>query len=709
MAEIFGIDFGTTNSVASVVLELSEAEAGQIAVLTNREDRRPHPSVIWYRGNETIVGRKAKDALGELVTGAAGDFVRSPKTLLGSTHGVHVGGTLRRPLDLAADVFTFLRRDALARGYEGEEFNRAVVSIPVAMPGRARRELRQAALKAGIRIHQFVHEPLAALYGHLKGEGDAEARIMSLEGQLVLVFDWGGGTLDLTLCRIADGAMVQVANLGDPHVGGDQFDRRLERLVRRRHEEVYPDADWDTFQPSGRARLIQACEDAKIALSEKESTHLFAPDVLTAKGPAAHIEVEITRSDLSEVTADLVRAGLRRIEEVLAKADATHQSVEFCLATGGTVSMPAIRDGLIGIFGPAHCRFADNAATVISEGCAWIARDGVGLTMAKSLSLLHAGDVFVPVIPEGTSLPVEGKTLHVPFALYCVDPRDGFAKFLLARSRWPGDLGEMIPYGQMAVSVDPGAKPLRERLHLSVSIDQDLVVSVAAKSEGTGFERQTEIHDLEFGLGVGVPQLGGRRKRRAAAVDGKLGDVRVKGNVTPDQQALNLVPGEIVREAFPLYDNYTELQRDERVYYQPCCKCQRQIFEIRRDGCALCAESDPELSPERAAERRRLFEEVTMPDTWTADGAAAPDETSSPVPDLAGDLPSKSAESVTGRRIEALGFSVRVTNCMKNNGVETLGDLISTSESSVAGWRSLGVAGLREIKSTLEGLGLKLK
>lgn len=111
------------------------------------------------------MGRKAKDALGELVTGAAGDFVRSPKMLLGSPHGVHVGGTLRSPLDLAAGVFTFLRRDALARGYEGEEFNRAVVSIPVAMPGRARREPRQAALKAGIRIHQFVHEPLATLYG----------------------------------------------------------------------------------------------------------------------------------------------------------------------------------------------------------------------------------------------------------------------------------------------------------------------------------------------------------------------------------------------------------------------------------------------------------------------------------------------------------------------------------------------------------------
>lgn len=709
MAQRFGIDFGTTNSVASVVLHLRESGEEEMAVLTNRSDQRPHPSVIWYRGTETIVGRRAKDALGELVTGASGDFVRSPKMLLGSPHGLRVGGSVRKAVDLASDIFKFIRDDALGRGYAGEKFDRAVVSIPVAMKGYARRELRQAALKSGIRIHQFVHEPLAALYGHLRGSGDSLHEIASLEGQLLLVFDWGGGTLDLTLCKVTRGALIQIANLGDSSIGGDQFDLRLERLVRQRHEKAHPEADWTKFQPTGRARLIQACEDAKIALSERPTTHLFATDVLAVQGEAAHVEVELTRGDLHEVTKDLVSRGLRRIEEVLAKADATDHDIEFCLATGGTVSMPSIREGLVEVFGPSRCRFTDNAATVISEGCAWIAHDDVHLTMAKSLSLLHAGDVFVSAIPSGTKLPCEGEQVQDSFSLYCVDPRDGFAKFLFGRSRWPEDEGEMIPYGQLAVRVDPSAKPLRERLRLDVHIDHDLIVTATARSEGVGYEKSMDIHDLEFGLGI-TPLVGRmRRSRRSAEIAGERGDIRIKGNVTGDPEAFALVPGELVREAFPLFVNETALQRDEKAYYLPCCRCNRKIHDILRDGCTECAENQPNLGPKQAEIRRKYYESLTAPDTWTNDtSTAVRGVLDSPEPD-GGEESDRADPDLNQRKIETLGFSVRVTNCMKNNNVTTLGNLLEVPESDVSQWRSLGSAGLREIKTTLEGLGLSLK
>jgi molecular chaperone DnaK (HSP70) len=265
------------------------------------------------------------------VTGAAGEFVRSPKTLLGSQHGISVGGVTRKPRDLAADIFRFIRKDAIERAFEGQDFDQAVVSIPVTMRGDARRELRQAALMAGIRIEQFVHEPLAALYGHLRGGGASMNDIANLENQLLLVFDWGGGTLDLTLCRVKHGVLVQIANLGDSTVGGDQFDLRIERLVRSRHEAMFPNLDWNKFQPSGKARLIEACEDAKIALSARQSTTVFVADVLVFDSDAAHIEVTITRDDIYEVTRDLIRRGLQSIEELLARADASVQDIEFCL------------------------------------------------------------------------------------------------------------------------------------------------------------------------------------------------------------------------------------------------------------------------------------------------------------------------------------------------------------------------------------------
>ena len=701
MAGKFGIDFGTTNSVASVILHVEATGQERVAALTNRDDRRPHPSVIWYRGTETVVGRKAKQALGDRVIGAAGDFVRSPKTLLGSPHGITAGGVTRRPADLAADILKFLRQDAVDRNFDGQDFKRAVMSIPVTMRGDSRRELRQAALSAGISIEQFVHEPLAALYGHLRGNGASVDNIAALENQLLLVFDWGGGTLDLTLCRVKQGVLVQIANIGDYTIGGDQFDLRLEKLVRTRHEESHPGADWTKLQPTGKARLIEACEDAKIALSTRDSTTVFALYVFDTEGDAAHVEINITREDFLDATKDLVNRGLRRIEELLARADANERDIEFCLATGGTVAMPAIRDGLVGIFSPGRCRFSENAATAISEGCAWIAHDSVPLTLAKSISLLHAGDVFIPTINGGTRLPEANQQIADQFSFYCVDPRDGFAKFLLARSRWPGDTGDMIPYGQLAVRVDPNTLPLRERLHFSLKIDENLVVEAKARSDGAGHERTMEIHDLEFGLALANGEKFGC-KRNGVPIAATPGDIRVKSNITDQHEAVSLVPGEVMRKCFPLYQTKTELQRDEEEYYLPCCICNRMIFEIMRDGCEACAGSQPDLSLQQAKLRRETFARLTAPETWinqSLDPLGSPANECLPSTEPVGEL--------LARPLTTLGFSVRVMNCIQRHDLKNVGDLVQLRAEDVQRWRSLGTSGYREIEAMLEGLGLR--
>ena len=210
----------------------------------------PHPSVVWYPGADPVVGRRAKDQLSELGLGVFGDIVRSPKIYLGSPVGIPVGGVTRRAVDVVSDLLKYLREDALARGLAGNEFRSAVISIPVSMRGDARAELRQAARQAGISIHQFVHEPLAALYGYLRSRQDFDRAVADLERRMVMVFDWGGGTLDLTLCQVQNGALMQVHNAGDPDVGGDFFDQRLRQLVRAKHEAQHPQADWSRLQPT---------------------------------------------------------------------------------------------------------------------------------------------------------------------------------------------------------------------------------------------------------------------------------------------------------------------------------------------------------------------------------------------------------------------------------------------------------------------------
>jgi molecular chaperone DnaK (HSP70) len=341
---------------------------------------------------------------------------------------------------VVADILHHLRRDALNRGYQDNNFESAIVTIPVNMHGRARAELRQAARKAGFTIHQFVHEPLAALYGYLRAKPDFRQELANLEDRLVLVFDWGGGTLDLTLCQLRRGVLTQILSEGDREVGGDNFDRRLRTLVRDKHAALYPAADWGRLQPSADSHLISECEEAKIRLSSRDATTIYLPNLLASSGPEKDVVLPVTKEELDEAVRDLVTDGLNRIEVLLDAARVDRGAIEFCLATGGMVSMPAIRDGLQEIFGLQRLRLVENAASIISEGAAWIAHDGVGLQLAKPLELLHADDTYIALFPAGTDLPSVG---NVDAGLQVVRRADG--KLVHAMPRLPPPSSAPVP------------------------------------------------------------------------------------------------------------------------------------------------------------------------------------------------------------------------------------------------------------------------
>ena len=327
----------------------------------------------------------------------------------------------------------------------------------------------------------------------------------NLDRRLVIVFDWGGGTLDLTLCQLQSGVLTQVFNAGDPEVGGDKFDLRLRQLVRQKHEAEHPNIDWMQLQPSAESRVLKACEDAKIALSNRTTSALHVRDVLTVSGPEKDLRLKISRPELEGSVRDLVSRGLSKIEALLEMAGVHRGAIEFCLATGGMVSMPAIQEGLREIFGMNRLRLVENAATVISEGAAWIAHDNIGLQLAKPIELLHADNSFVQIVPTATALPLDGKAIQQKVDMFCVDPSDGLAKFLFARPKWPsrashGD--ERVPYAHLTLPVDTHSQPLLERLKVEVTIDHNLIAELRAYSTMRKQRTQARIHDLEFGLSV---------------------------------------------------------------------------------------------------------------------------------------------------------------------------------------------------------------
>jgi molecular chaperone DnaK len=379
MAQVFGLDFGTTNSLAAFIQNDQP--------LSLLEENLPHPSVVWFHGSEIIVGRRAKQHLSRTGAAIVGDLVRSPKAFLGSGGHIHVGGIDRSPRDVVSEIIKHIRLDALARRYRGMDFDRAIITIPVNMTGRARKELRDAALKAGLHIVQFVHEPLAALYGHLRSltELNFKRRMAELEGQTTLVFDWGGGTLDLTLCKFIGGTLVQIQNKGDNNVGGDRFDERLVQNAKSEHANQYGLTHWPGEMPNADAKLLSECETAKITLSSRDEANIFVPNFLRADGPDRNLELNLTKSNLVRLTRDLIDDGLQNIDSLLESAGIKESSVALCLATGGMVQVPHIRERLLERFGPARVPSITNSDRIIAEGAAWIGNDGLRLRLSETV------------------------------------------------------------------------------------------------------------------------------------------------------------------------------------------------------------------------------------------------------------------------------------------------------------------------------------
>jgi molecular chaperone DnaK len=374
------------------------------------------------------------------------------------------------------------------------------------MDGRGRRELREAARDVGVHIHQFVHEPLAALYGFLRSRGDLERQTAGLKGAPILVVDWGGGTLDLTLCRMVGGTLVQFASRGEHRVGGDRFDELVRNLVRRRHAERHGLWSLDPLQVGAAARLLARCELAKKQLSERDDALIFVGNYLAVDGAASDIEEDVTKADLEEIAAHLLDRAMEGISDVLQDARIQDHELGLVLLTGGMSRMPLVRQRLQRRFGLERVPQVADADRLVSYGAAWIAHDERRLQLAKPFELTLADDIPADLLPAGTALPVDENTYPERFPVHCVDPRDGRARFTLTRPVDPGRAQPLDPrrlYGSMQLPVDDELGPLEERLDLDVVVDSDLVVTVTARSQLSGAMITREIHELEFGLGVG--------------------------------------------------------------------------------------------------------------------------------------------------------------------------------------------------------------
>ncbi len=578
---IYGFDFGTTNSLISLV-------QGDRAVSLTDVDGGPMPSVVCYEGNRVVFGREARERLDKPGLGVHGNVVRSPKMEL-RKQTVHVGGVERSTVDIVRDVVTNLREEA-QRSYKldgKKQIDFAVVTIPVNVDGMYRARLRDAFRAAGIGIVRFVHEPLAALYGSLREATDWQAAVRELDGKLLLVFDWGGGTLDLTLCRLQGGVLLQIGNDGTDEIGGDVFDDELRKAVEQKFRLKKAIPEDAQVQPDARARLMHSCEKAKIDLSSRSQVKVYVPNFFEGLVDP-DLVLDLTRNELLEIVRPLIGKGLRRIESLIEREGYSRTAVSMCLATGGMTAMPEIQSRLREYFGSERVRTSnlDRSASLVSVGAAWIGHDDAKLCLAKNVELMLARNSFFPLLYAGLQLPEREQTSKEDFTFYCVDPTDGHGKFELVSPDRPGkDVLRGDPRHHLAhfiVDVDAHARPFQERLWLQLVLDDNLILSVHVKAGNGCAEQFLSVHELEFALAFPVGDMpsdkdaAGPGDRLSVDAKAEEGTLVVRSNIS-DHVDWGLVPGEVVRRVDPqrldLRRSPPQIQIDEDLYYQPCAVC----------------------------------------------------------------------------------------------------------------------------------------
>ena len=506
-----GIDFGTTNSLASVwgtdvMRILGDQRAALKPVVFWHQDatfgNRPHPSVVWLKPDDSIVvGFDARRSMQELSGALGHTFVRSVKRAITSTAETVHGGRRLKPYEVASYIFNHLKSIGASHPtLHGHLFQKCVVTVPVGFSGEQRREIRRAMEKAGLELQCFLHEPFAAMVSHFY---HPETKLASLRGKRVLVFDWGGGTLDVCLAEgAADGStLYELAHDGIADHAGDDFDRRLMADLRGRFLTRNLNLTNDDIDARSRAndRFWINAELGKIELSKEDSVRIRVPNFLDGN-PPLDLGETIKRTDFEAMIDETVKAAAACTQRCLNQARLTPASVDYVLMVGGTSLIPRVRRQLEEIFGAkVQVTFEPDAA--IARGAAIVAAEEWKPVNAVTIGCEMARGEFFTFLERGEPLSASASK---KFIFYCTDPRDGAANFVFCKKPVAGDSKTVVPTGQVLQVPVTTERPTDfrdlDRLVVRAAVTEDATLLIDVQHTGMGNRNQVEISDISFGL-----------------------------------------------------------------------------------------------------------------------------------------------------------------------------------------------------------------
>ncbi|MDY6896940.1 MAG: molecular chaperone DnaK [Cyanobacteriota bacterium] len=477
-------------------------EGGQPLVIANSEGGRTTPSIVGFgKGGERLVGPLAKR---QAVTNAE-NTIYSIKRFIGrrwddtqeerarvpyncdkgrdDTVDVQIRGRNYTPQEISAMILQKLKQDA--ENFLGEDVTQAVITVPAYFTDAQRQATKDAGTIAGLEVLRIINEPTAAALAFGLDKQDEE--------QLILVFDLGGGTFDVSILQLGDGVFEVKATCGNNHLGGDDFDNCIVQWMMElfyQQEKIDLSEDKMALQ-----RLREAAEKAKIELSTMPTTSINLPFITANETGPKHLEMELSRSKFEELSSDLIQAIIEPMVQSLKDAELKPDMMDKMILVGGSTRIPAVQNALMKFFGGKAPDRSVNPDEAVALGAAVQAGvlggevDNLLLldVTPLSLGLETLGEVFTKIMERNTTIPTSKSQVFST----AVDGQNSVEIHVLqgerAMARDNKSLGKFLLNG-----IPPAPRGVPQ-IEVSFEIDVNGILKVGAQDKGTGREQTIRI------------------------------------------------------------------------------------------------------------------------------------------------------------------------------------------------------------------------